>query len=177
MRARNALLTFKQKYEKLKKVRIAAMDEAEIDKLINKHQGDAGSLIQLLLEIQRENHWLSKEILEKVSKKLNVPLSKVQHVATFFKSLSVVPDARHEVHVCNGTSCHVRGSGRLLNAVQGATGIMPGEADPNLNFSLQATTCLGRCASGPAMTIDGKLHSNMTPAKTEDVLKSLDYLD
>ena len=150
------------------------MDKAKIDKLINQHQGDAGALVQLLLEIQHENHWLSKEILERVSKKLDVPLSKVQHVATFYKSLSVNPEARHEVHVCNGTSCHVRGSGRILGTFQDLTGIKPGEADPNLKFSLQATTCLGRCASGPAMTIDGKLHSNMTPAKTEDVLKSLD---
>ena len=150
------------------------MDEAKIDKLINKHQGDASSLIRLLQEIQHENHWLSKEVLEKVSQKLKVPLSQVQHCATFFKSLNVAPEARHEVHICNGTSCHIRGSSRIIDAVQELTGIKPGETDPELKFSLEAVTCLGRCASGPAMVIDGKPLGRLDPAKTEDILKSYD---
>ncbi len=147
------------------------MDDAKLDKIINEHQGDAGSLIHLLLEIQHENHWLSKEALEKVSLKLNVPLSKVQHCATFFKSLSVVPEARHEVHICNGTSCHIRGSSRIIDAAQELTGIKPGETDPDFKFSLESVTCMGRCASGPAMVVDGKPHGRMNPAKVEDVLK------
>ena len=147
------------------------MDDAKIDKLINKHQGDAGSLIQLLLEIQHENHWLSKEVLEKVSKKLKVPLSQVQHVATFYKSLSVIPESRHEIHVCNGTGCHVRGSSRILETVKDVTGINPGETDPDLKFSLEAVTCMGRCVSGPVMVVDGKHHGKLGPSKTKDVLK------
>jgi NADH-quinone oxidoreductase subunit E len=147
------------------------MDEAKIDKIINQHQGDAGSLIQLLIEIQHENRWLSKEILEKVSKKLKIPLSQVQHVATFYKSLSVNPEARHEIHVCNGTGCHVRGASQLVDKVQNTLGIKPGETDAESKFSLEATTCLGCCAAGPAISVDGKLHRSMTPDKVEDMLK------
>ena len=150
------------------------MDDAKIDKIINKHRGEASSLIQLLLEIQHENSWLSKEVLEKVSKKLKVPLSQVQHVATFYKAFSVIPEARHEIHVCNGTGCHIRGSSRVLDAVQDMTGIKPGETDPDLRFSLGAVTCLGCCSSGPVMVVDGKYHRKIAPTIIDDVLKSYD---
>ncbi len=150
------------------------MGNDKIDEIINKHQGDSSSLIQVLLEIQNENHWLPKEILEKVSQKLDVPLSKVQHTATFYKALNVIPEGHHEVHVCNGTSCHIHGSSRILSKVQEMTGIEHGETDPDFKFSLKAVTCLGCCASGPGMIVDGKYHGKMDPAKVEDVLKNCD---
>ena len=150
------------------------MDDGKIDQIIDKYQGKASSLIQVLLEIQKENHWLPKEVLEKVSEKLEVPLSKVLHTATFYKAFSIIPEGRHEIHVCNGTSCHVRGSSRVLGAVQDLTGIRPGETDPDLKFSLEAVTCLGCCASGPVMEVDGKHHGRMDPTKAEDVLKNCD---
>ncbi len=150
------------------------MDDDKIDQIINKYQGKASSLIQVLLDIQRENHWLSKEVLEKVSEKLEVPLNRVLHTATFYKAFSLIPEGRHEIHVCNGTSCHVRGSSRVLDTVQDMTGIRPGEMDPDLKFSLEAVTCLGCCASGPVMVVDGKHHGEMDPTKAEDLLKNCD---
>ena len=147
------------------------MDNAKIDLIIDTHGGDAGSLIKTLLEIQKETRWLPKEILEKVSRKFNVPLSKVEHIATFYKSLNTIPEGRHQVHVCNGTTCHLRGSGRVIEAVQDLTGIRPGETDAELKFSLDAVTCMGNCASGPVMTVDGKQVGKMTPDKAEGILK------
>src|SRR5210317_1580014 len=113
------------------------MDNAKIDRIIDKYEGDAGSLIQVLLEIQNENRWLPKEALEKVSEKLNVPLNRIQHIVTFYKAFSLVPKGRHEVHVCMGTACHVRGATRVLDTVQDLTGIKPGESDLDLKFSLE----------------------------------------
>jgi len=148
------------------------MDNDKIDKIIDKYQGDAGSLIQVLLEIQSENRWLPKEVLEKVSKKLKVPLNRIQHIATFYKAFSLVPKGRYEIHVCTGTACHVRGSSRILDAVHRTTGIRPGETDSELKFSLETVNCLGCCALGPVMVIDGEYHGKMAPAKAEDVLKN-----
>ncbi len=88
----------------------ATMDTDRIDRIIDKHQGDASSLIQVLLEIQSEHHWLPKEALERVSERLGVPFTQVLHVATFYKAFSLVPKGRHEIHVCVGTACHVRGA-------------------------------------------------------------------
>jgi len=150
------------------------MDIDRIDQIVDKHQGQASSLIQVLLEIQSENHWLPKDALERVSQKLDVPLSRIQHIVTFYKAFSLVPKGRHEVHICMGTACHVRGATRVLDTVQDLTGIKPGEADLDLKFSLETVNCLGCCALGPVMEIDGKTHGKMVPAETEDVLKSYD---
>ena len=155
-----------------KKVSTAATGSSKIDKIIAKYQGDAGSLIQVLLEIQRENRWLSKEALEKVSEQLKVPLNRIQHIVTFYKAFSLVPRGRHEVHVCTGTACHVRGAPRLLDSVQDLIGIRPGETDMDLKFSLETVNCLGCCALGPVMVIDGEYHGKMAPAKSEEVLKN-----
>lgn len=147
------------------------MDNDKIDQIIEKHQSDASSLIQILLEIQRENRWLPKEALERVAGMLNVPLSRVQHIVTFYKAFSLVPKGRHEIHVCTGTACHVRGAPRLLNSVQDLTGIGPGETDMDLKFSLETVGCVGCCALGPVMIVDGEYHGKMVPAESEDVLK------
>ena len=148
------------------------MDNDKIDTIINKYQGDSGSLIQVLLEIQSENRWLPKEALDKVAKKLKVPLNRIQHIVTFYKAFSLVPKGRHEVHVCTGTACHVRGAPRVLDRVQDLIGIRPGETDLDLKFSLETVNCLGCCALGPVMVIDGEYHGKMAPAKSEEVLKN-----
>jgi NADH-quinone oxidoreductase subunit E len=148
------------------------MDNEKIDQIIDKYQSDSSSLIQILLEIQRENRWLPKEALEKVSNRLKVPFSRIQHIVTFYKAFSLVPKGRHEIHVCTGTACHVRGAPRLLDSVQDLIGISPGETDLDLKFSLETVGCVGCCALGPVMVIDGEYHGKMAPAKSEDVLKN-----
>ena len=148
------------------------MDNGKIDKIVDKYEGDAGSLIQVLLEIQSEYRWLPKEALERVSEKLKVPLNRIQHIVTFYKAFSLVPKGRHEVHVCTGTACHVRGAPRLLDSVQDLIGIRPGETDLDLKFSLETVNCLGCCALGPVMEIDGKPHGKLAPGETADVLKN-----
>jgi NADH-quinone oxidoreductase subunit E len=156
------------------KIKKAAMDTDRIDQIIDKHQGEASSLIQVLLEIQSDHHWLPKEALERVSERLQVPLTRIHHIATFYKAFSLVPKGRHEIHVCMGTACHVRGAVRVLDTVQDLTGIKPGETDLDMKFSLETVNCLGCCALGPVMVIDGKTHGRLVPAETADVLKGYD---
>lgn len=148
------------------------MDVDKIDRIIDKYRGEADSLIQVLLEVQSENHWLPREALDRVSERLRVPLNRVLHIATFYKAFSLVPKGRHEIHVCMGTACHVRGAQRILDSVQDLTGIKPGETDPDMKFSLETVNCLGCCALGPVMEVDGKHHGKMAPAGAADVLKN-----
>jgi len=150
----------------------AVMDHDRVDQIIAEHDGEASSLIQVLLDIQTENHWLPKEALVRISERLEVPLALVQHITTFYKAFSLVPKGRHQVHVCLGTACHVRGAPRVLDTVQELTGLKPGETDLDLKFSLDTVNCLGCCALGPVIEIDGKTHGNVTTGQTEDVLKS-----
>ncbi len=148
------------------------MDKARIDQIIDKHNAEPSSLIQVLLAIQSEKHWLPKYALEQVSERLKVPLTRIQHIATFYKAFSLVPKGRHEINVCVGTACHVRGASRILDSLTELTGIKAGETDLELKYSLETVNCVGCCALGPVMEIDGKIFGNVTPTETIDLLKN-----
>jgi len=150
------------------------MDSGRIEQIIDKHQCEAGSLIQILLDIQNEFHWLPSEALEMVSEKLQVPVSRIQHTATFYKAFSLVPKGRHEINLCMGTACHVRGASRVLEVLQTATGIQPGETDPDMKFSLDTVNCLGCCALGPVMEIDKQHLGKLVPDRAAGLLKNYD---
>ena len=143
----------------------------KVDRIIERYRGKPGALIRVLIEIQHEHRWLSRPVLRKVADALNVPFSRVMQIATVYKTFSLVPKGRHEVNVCAGMSCHLRGAARLLEAVQRLTGIKPGETDAESRFTLELGSCLGSCSLGPEMIVDGTHHGRMTPAKAEQVLK------
>jgi len=148
------------------------MEIERVDQIIEKHHGEASNLLQIMLDIQSENNWLSKQALERVSEKLDVPMTRIQHIATFYKAFSLVPKGRHKVHICMGTACHVRGATRILDTVEEATGIKPGETDLDLKFSLETVNCLGCCALGPVMEVVGKVHGKMSPVKASKALQT-----
>lgn len=147
------------------------MNNDKIDQIINKYQGKAGALIQVLMELQEENHWLPREVLVKVSEKLEVPLSRVLRIATIYKTFSLTPKGHHKIHICTGTACQVRGAQRVLDEVQKLTGIKPGETDSEAKFSLETVNCQGCCTLGPLVEIDGKTHGRISPAEVADALK------
>ena len=130
------------------------MDSSVIERIIDKHHGEASSLIQILLDIQNELRWLPGAALEMVAEKLQVPMSRIQHTVTFYKAFSLVPKGRHEINLCMGTACHVRGATRILEMIETVTGLQPGETDAEMKFSLDTVNCLGCCAIGPVMEID-----------------------
>ena len=148
------------------------MEIKRVDAIIEKHKGRESALLQIMLEIQAENSWLPKEVLERIGEKLKVPLTRIQHIATFYKAFSLVPKGRHKIHICMGTACHVRGATRVLEKVEEVTGIQPGETDLDLKFSPETVNCLGCCALGPVVEVDGKVHGKMSPVKTGEALEA-----
>jgi len=142
----------------------------EVDEIIDKYGGDGSALIQVLLEIQSKNRWLPKDTLNRLSQRLNVPLTQVYHIATFYKAFSLMPKGRHSVSVCLGTACQVRGAPRLLDRVVEALKIKPGETSEDMQFSLDTVNCLGCCALGPVMVVDGEYYSKPTTQVLEQVL-------
>jgi len=108
------------------------------------------------------------EMLLEVSKQLEIPISQVYQVATFYKAFSPAPRGRHFIRVCMGTSCKVRGAPIILDRVHRFLGIERGEITPDGRFSLETVNCLGCCALGPMMTVDGEYHGNL---KLPDVKK------
>jgi NADH-quinone oxidoreductase subunit E len=148
------------------------MNKEKVEQIIENHHSEPSSLIQILLDIQNEFHWLPGEALHLVGEKLQIPVSRIQHTATFYKAFSLVPKGRHEINVCMGTACHVRGAPRVLEVVQQITGIQPGETDAEMKFSLDTVNCLGCCAVGPVMEIDEQHLGKLVPAKTGALLKN-----
>jgi len=147
------------------------MEIEKVDRIIEKYGSESSALIQVMLEVQNENHWLPRDILERICEKLKIPYTRAVHIATFYKAFSLVPKGRHEVHVCMGTACHVRGAKNVLQTIEDLTGIKSGETDMDMKFSLETVNCLGCCALGPVVEIDGKAHGKVSLSKTADVLK------
>ena len=147
------------------------MDLARVDRIVDRYGADPSCLIQVLLDIQQAENWLPPEALRRVAERLDVPLARIQRIATFYKAFSLSPKGRHRIHVCMGTACHVRGAERVLDALRQATGIGPGETDPDLRFSLETVNCLGCCALGPVVEIDGATYGKMAPAQVAQTLE------
>lgn len=143
---------------------------AEIDEIIGKHAGDKSALIQVLLEAQRQNRWLPKDTLMQVSQKLDVPLTQVYHIATFYKAFNLMPKGRHSVSVCLGTACQVRGAPRLLDKVTETLKIKPDETSADMQFSLDTVNCLGCCALGPVMVVDGEYYGKPSAKELEQII-------
>lgn len=142
----------------------------EVLPIIHKYQGKPSALIQMLLELQNEEHWLSREALVELSRRMNIPLNRIYHIATFHKALSLIPKGRHIVRICMGTACYVRGAPFVLEEVQRLTNLRPGETDSNFRFSLETFNCPGSCAVGPVMIVDGNHYSRVQVSKVEQIL-------
>jgi NADH-quinone oxidoreductase subunit E len=145
---------------------------SSVDAIIKKRQADKSALIQILLEIQKENGWLPRKALLRLSQKLGVPLTQIYHIATFYKAFSLVPRGRHSISVCLGTACHVRGAPHLLDKVTEILNISPGETSKDMKFTLTTVNCLGCCALGPVMLIDDEYHSNPASKEIKEIIAS-----
>jgi NADH-quinone oxidoreductase subunit E len=146
----------------------------QVDKVLASYNNDKNALIQILLQIQKEDRWLSEDVLRKVSKKLDVPINQIYHIVTFYKAFSLVPHGRHSVSVCMGTACHVRGAPRLLDKVSEVVGLKPGETSKDMKYSLNTLNCLGCCALGPVLQIDDEYYSNPSSTELKKIIAECD---
>ena len=139
--------------------------------IVSKYSGNRDSLVSILQDIQAEYHYLPEDASKVVARQLDLQLIQVYGLATFFKTFSLKPQGEHLVNVCLGTACHVRGAPAVLDEVKRQLGIEPGETTEDMQFTLETVNCLGACALGPIMVIDGKYHGQMSPRKVKKVLK------
>ena len=137
----------------------------------------AASPSATLEKIQARYHYLPREAMILVSEGLGVPLSQVYSVATFYNAFSLERRGRHEICVCVGTACHVRGAKRVLTRLEERLGIKPGETTPDWNYSLDTVHCLGACALGPIVVVDGVYSGQMHPKKVDDLLMRIEQTD
>jgi len=146
----------------------------KVKSILDKYQQDDSQLVSILQDIQQEYNWLPKEALEEVSEGLGIPESRVFSVATFFKTFSLKPRGRQLINVCLGTACHVRGAVRVLERIERELGVIPGETTSDSKFTIETVNCVGACALGPIVIIDGEYHGQMTTNKIAPLLKKYD---
>jgi len=130
------------------------MDQERLETILSRYQGEPADLIPVLQDIQEEFNYLPKELLKLVAGRLQVPLTRIYSVATFYKMFSLKPLGRHHVQVCQGTTCHLHGSPRLQEGVVRRLGIEPGETTPDVQFSLEKVKCVGKCGVAPVVAVD-----------------------
>ena len=142
-----------------------------LDLIVSDNGHSADSLISILQDIQSEYHYLPEEALREVAKRLDLPLIQVYGVATFFKAFSLKPKGRHQCAVCTGTACHVRGASGVLEELERKLNIKSGDTTDDMEYSLGTVNCVGACALGPMVIIDGEYYTIMNSAKVKKMLK------
>ena len=147
------------------------VDPQVVCDIIGKHGFQKASLIGILQDIQAKMNYLPRKALVQVSKTLDIPITSIYEVATFYKAFSLEPKGRHTIQVCLGTACHVRGGARVLDYLESLIGVKAGGTTTDLAFTLETVNCLGACALGPIMVIDKKYHGRISAGKIESILK------
>jgi len=140
--------------------------------VVEQNGAERSKLAAILHEVQREYNYLPEQALRDIAVLMEIPMTDVYGVATFYTSFSLVPKGRHIVTVCMGTACHVRNSRGILDEICRFLGISPGETTEDMAFSLETVNCLGACAMGPIMVVDGKYFGEMTGTRVGRILKS-----
>ena len=147
------------------------MDEQVIEKVVADHHGSLGGILTILGEVQAKYGYLSEDALRGVAAATGVSLTELYGVATFYKAFSLKPRGKHLVSVCLGTACHVRGAPRIAEELCRQLGIQPGETTADNEFTLETVNCLGGCALGPIVVVDGRYYSNVGKSRVAEILR------
>jgi len=144
----------------------------QLDEIIAKFKGKPGGLIPVLEEAQVALEYLPVPIQKRIAKGLNLPLSRVYGVVTFYSFFTMTPRGRHTVRVCLGTACYVRGGKALADVIEKSFGIREGETTPDRKFTYESVRCLGACGLGPVIVVDNDVHGRVKPGKVKDILNA-----
>lgn len=147
------------------------MDVGRVESIMKRYDYQDSSLVAILQDMQAEMNYLPEEALAYLAEKLRIPLTRVFRVATFYGAFSLTPKGRRQIQVCLGTACHVRGAARIVDTLERKLKIKPGDTTPDLEFSLDTVNCLGACAAGPILVLNGEYFNGMSSLKVEKLLK------
>ena len=148
-----------------------AIDLSKLDPILTKYEGQKEALISVMQEVQEEFGYVPKQAVEPIANALKLFPSQVYGVVTFYTQFYLTPQGRNRVTICLGTACHVRGARSVLGAVEQSLGITEGNTTADFKFSLSTVFCLGCCALGPVMVVNGKYFGKIAPRKVEAILK------
>jgi NADH-quinone oxidoreductase subunit E len=145
----------------------------DIDAILERYPEEPRYLIALLQDVQAEYNYISEENLKLICEHLCVPVTQAWAVATFYKSFSLEPRGEHEIKVCLGTACHLKGGQRLVENLTRDLGVQPEETTPDLKFTLDTVNCLGACALAPVAVVDEEYQAQVTSKKLKKTIQKL----
>lgn len=148
-------------------------DATKLREIIAHYRGEKSALLAVLQDTQAAYNYLPVSILRQLSREMDIPLMRVYEVATFYNAFSLTPRGEHVVKLCIGTACHVRGAAAILDKLERTLEIKPGETSGDQKFTLETVNCVGACALGPVMVLDGEYHGQVTMAKVDKVIEPL----
>lgn len=146
--------------------------ERELKEVIAKHKNTPGCLMPVLQEAQGIYGYLPIEVQTMIADGLDISLSEVYGVATFYSQFSLTPKGEHQISVCLGTACYVKGADKVLEAIEKKLGIKSGECTPDGAFSLDSCRCVGACGLAPVMMVDDEVYGKMTVAQVDQIIDS-----
>lgn len=149
---------------------ITEEDHRFIETVAEKYRGGQGVLITALHEIQEQIGFIPRKAQVRLAETLNIPLSEVYSVITFYAFFTLQPKGKYQIVVCNGTACYVKGAKELLEKLQQELGIKVGETTGDRLFSIEAVRCIGACGLGPVLSINGEMYARVKPEKIPSIL-------
>jgi NADH-quinone oxidoreductase subunit E len=152
---------------------LMSQDSQFIEQIVDRYDRDVGMLIPMMQDLQAECGYLPPDSLRALAKRLNVPLTRLYAVATFYASFRLAPKGAHEVTLCMGTVCYLKGSATVSQAICKEFKVAPGGTTPDRLFSFAAVNCVGACALAPVMVVDGRYHDGVTPESALEILHGL----
>jgi NADH:ubiquinone oxidoreductase subunit E len=153
------------------------METSQLEAILESRGAEPFAIMEVLHDVQGRCGYLPEEVLRQVSASFDVPLIEVFRLANFYKAFSLKPRGHHLLTVCAGTACHVRGAPKLLDEVTAQLEVQPGDTTDDRAFTLETVNCLGACALGPVVVVDGTYHDHMTPAKLKALLGEIRAAD
>jgi NADH-quinone oxidoreductase subunit E len=150
------------------------LDLAPLDSIVAEYAGKPGSLIPILQRAQAQYGHLPCALLRHIAEKTRTPLNQVYGVVTFYSQFYLDRRGKYVVRQCDGTACHVRGSGKIIDSVRQEIGVQPGTSTPDYKITYEVVYCLGSCGQAPVAVINDRIVGRLAPREMVDVLKSLD---
>lgn len=144
-----------------------------VDAIVQSRRSQPHLLIEVLQDVQESSGYIPEDAMKKISKELGVPLIEVYRVASFYKAFSLKPRGKNVVTVCMGTACHVRHAKLVLNQVLSQLQVEPGDVTEDGLFTVEYVNCLGACALGPVVVLNGTYHHHMNPGKLRTLIKKI----
>ena len=149
----------------------------KVNQIIKKWNTDPDFVIEMMQDIQDEFRYIPEEALETMTLQTKVPLARLYHIATFYKSFSLTPRGKYEIQVCTGTACHVKGAPLIIDAFKRELNIEIGETTKDGKFTLDEVRCLGCCSLAPVVMINDDIYGDFTSDKIKTILKKYDEVD